>query len=165
MRAVGEARGTTLAELGELLSGGLLIVDGFPGRDDGQLAFRTLIQPDGDVSVTIHSEALARDDFAELFDAHLRHVRATLERSAARGRRLATLVTGLGLGAGLAGGGGAGTQLAKLALLLPMIPPTLLPYLSASIGAASAWLIVSLVLRSVLRRVLGTVPLGRPSSL
>jgi hypothetical protein len=95
--------------LGEFTSGGVVIFDRFPDRDDDQVAFRTLLQLDGDVLLSIHAEALARADFAELLDNHQKHVCKVLDAKAQRLRRLANnfgIAFGLvGLGAGVSFGG------------------------------------------------------------
>lgn len=84
--------------LAELSAGGLLIVDRFPDRADEQVAFRTLLQLDGDVVLSIHADALNRPDFAELLAEHQRHVAAVLD---SKRKRLRTLASSFGIGAGL----------------------------------------------------------------
>lgn len=154
--------------LAELAAGGLLIVDPFPdavGQGEEQIAFRTLVQLDGDVCLSIHAGVVARSDFAELFAAHSRHVREVLEYKGARLRRLANIFSRFGLVLGALGGGGAGMQTGDITLLVLHIPATVMPYAAASLGAAVFWMLADAGLRLLLRRwAFGRVALPKQPS-
>lgn len=98
--------------LGDLGTGGLLITDSLVSdehggsREDMPVAFRTLVQLDGDICTTIRASALDDPEFAAAHARHLAHVdRAlrqrtrTLQRWTTRPTRLFGLL-GLGLGCG-----------------------------------------------------------------
>ncbi|PRQ05297.1 hypothetical protein ENSA5_04160 [Enhygromyxa salina] len=73
-----------LAELRELLvdliEGGVVITEPPSPVEGEQVAFRTLIQLDGDICMSIHAEALADPDFAATCARHIAHVREELAR-------------------------------------------------------------------------------------
>lgn len=119
--------------LGDFTTGGLVIVDRFPDRDDDQVAFRTLLQLDGDVIFSIHADAVVRSDFAELLGNHQRHVRAVLE---AKGKRLRLLASGFGYALGFVGitGVGAGVGLGDLTSFLQSLTVEWAIAASGSVG-------------------------------
>jgi hypothetical protein len=141
------------ARFAELVSGGLVIVDGFPDRSDDQVAFRTLIQLDGDVTFSVHAEALAREDFAELLAGHHRHVCEILDQKRSRLTRLGNLFVGGSVAAGLVGGHQAGSGLQGAGMLLLQIPDTLVLYAIASVGGLLFYAFADIGLRAVLRRL------------
>ena len=141
------ASGPDFAELlNDLTSGGVVIVDRFPDRDDEQVAFRTLLQLDGDVILSIHAEALARPDFRALLDGHQQHVCRVLD---AKGQRLRTLANGFGVAVGVVGLG-AGVSFGGLATELQSISVEWAIAAAGSVGGVLLW---------ALRRSLGDVGL------
>jgi hypothetical protein len=121
--------------LGELTTGGVVIVDRFPGRDDEQVAFRTLLQLDGDVLLAIHADALARPDFAELLAQHQAHVCKVLD---AKGQRLKRLSTGFGVAVGVLGLG-AGASFGGLAADLQSLSVEWAIAAASSVGGVLLW--------------------------
>lgn len=144
--------------LAELAGGGILIVDGFPDRQDDQVAFRTLIQLDGDVSLTIHAEALARADFAELLAGHHDHVREILEQKRAWLARVSNLFVVGSVVTGFFGGHQAGSGFAGLELLILTIPDVVMPYAAGIVGSVLLYAFADVGLRAVLRKL----AFGRP---
>lgn len=123
--------------LGELTTGGVVIVDRFPDRDDEQVAFRTLLQLDGDVLLTIHADALARPDFADLLAQHQAHVCKVLD---AKGLRLRRLSTGFGVAVGVLGLGlGAGASVGGLAADLQSLSVEWAIAAASSVGGVLLW--------------------------
>ena len=90
-----------LHELLEFVREGLTVTDTLD-PDDEHVAFRTLVQPNGDVCTMIDPRALSRPDFAALHRAHLEHVERSLLRHTESLRRWSRLADaarpGLALG-------------------------------------------------------------------
>ena len=111
-----------------LLSEPLAGLRGTESDDGAQVAFRTLIQLDGDICLSIHAQALQSPDFAAAYARHNARVHDVLARRKAALRRSirgASWITGL-LGGGLVLASGSGEQLAQ----------TLLPAAYADLGSA-----------------------------
>lgn len=139
--------------LGEFTSGGIVIVDRFPDRDDDQVAFRTLLQLDGDVLMSIHKDALVRPDFGALLDKHQSHVCEVLD---AKGQRLRVLANGFGIVFGVIGLGGAGASFGGLVVGLQTISLGWAIAATGSVGGVLLWAlrraIGDVLLRILLRR-------------
>jgi hypothetical protein len=130
--------------LNEFTAGGIVIVDRFPDRQDDQVAFRTLLQLDGDVLCSIHAEALGRPDFAQLLEQHQAHVCKVLD---AKRQRLRVLTTSFGVAIGMLG---AGISFSGLAADLQAISVGWAIAATGSVGGVLLW---------ALRRALGDVGL------
>ncbi|MFO7566789.1 MAG: hypothetical protein R6X02_29370 [Enhygromyxa sp.] len=145
--------------LEEFLTGGIVVVDRLPDREE--IGFRTLIQPDGDVCLSINRLALALPpaEFREQLSRHHRHVQEALVAIEARIRRLsqaAGVVFGL---VGGAGGLGAGLQF-DLVSLAHSVPPELMLSAAWLVGAVLLGALRGSVLRWGVRRwVLERAPL------
>lgn len=92
------SQASTAQLLRELAVDGLLVADTL----DGEVAFRTLIQVDGDVCCSIRRDALTAANFRAAHDAHLEHVEREVgeiigrfERWATRKGRLIGILVGL----------------------------------------------------------------------
>ncbi len=121
--------------LRELAGGGVLLTEPLTGlrgaeSDDGdQVAFRTLIQLDGDICLSIHPQALKSPDFAAAYARHNARVHDVLARRKATLRRSirgASWISGL-LGGGLVLASGSGEELTQM----------LLPSAYADLGSAA----------------------------
>jgi len=99
-----------------VLSDPLVGLRGVDSDDATQVAFRTLIQLDGDICLSIHAQALKSPDFAVAYARHIARVDKVL------GRRMTTLrrsLKGVGWATGLLGGGlvlASGGELAEALL-------------------------------------------------
>ena len=141
-----------LAGGGVVLSEPLVGLRGVESDDPTQVAFRTLIQLDGDICLSIHALALKSPDFAA---AHARHLARVDDLLGRRTTKLHRSLKGISWATGLLGGGlvlasgsGAGGELAV----------ALLPAAYADVGitfvAAAVALLMSRLGRSFARQLL-----------
>ncbi len=91
-----------LANGGVVLTYPLAALPGIDHEDDAQVAFRTLVQLDGDICLSVHARALASPGFEAAYTLHRSRVHKALQRRAIKVRRS---VRGIGWAAGLLGGG------------------------------------------------------------
>ncbi len=92
-----------LANGGVVLTSPLAALPGIDADGDGaQVAFRTLVQLDGDICLSVHAKALASPGFEAAYARHRARVHGVLRRRALTVRRS---VRGVGWAAGLLGGG------------------------------------------------------------
>jgi hypothetical protein len=144
--------------LGELASGGMVVVDRFeddqPDDHSGeeQIAFRTLVQLDGDMCLSIHAEALARPDFGEALARHTEHVRAVLGDELDRLRSFAATAIWRGRVLGIVVGAGSGNWLGKLEVLLLDVSVAVVMTATAVVGAVLFGAIGRAGVRMLLRR-------------
>jgi cytosine/adenosine deaminase-related metal-dependent hydrolase len=136
--------------LEDFMTGGVVVVDQFPAPDDDVVAFRTLIQPGGDVCLSIHPRVLERADFKQRLTDHQQHVHAVLDAKRTRLRRLATLA-GVAFGTvGGVGGLGVGYQF-DLVTLVHGIPPEVMLWAAWFVGGVLFGGMRDVVLRVLLR--------------
>jgi hypothetical protein len=136
--------------MGDFMTGGVVIVDYFPAPDDAVISFRTLIQPDGDVCLSIHPKALEREDFEQLLGGHQQHLREVLESKRKRLRRLAN-VAGIAFGT-IGGVSGLGATLQfDLMTAVQGIPPEVMLWAAWFVGGVLFGGMRDTVLRVLLR--------------
>jgi hypothetical protein len=134
----------------EFLSGGVVVVDRLPGSEE--IGFRTLVQPDGDVCLSINrlAFALAPEEFHAQLADHQRHVTAVLTGLRARLRRL---MSGFGVGFGIVGGAsGMGMSVQLDLASLAQITPEVMVGATGLVGAVLFAAMRAWVLRWALRR-------------
>jgi hypothetical protein len=143
-----------LRELGHLIEDGLLVVDVLR-EGDREPSFRTLVQFDGDVLLSIAAAALTDPDFADAHTRHLEHVerqlRAHTEGLGRRIRRLSVLMSGSGGAAFGFGTYGSG-------LTLQLVDGTWAVYASGAgslVVGVVAWPLGRKVLQGVIKWRLG----------
>lgn len=139
----------------EFMSGGIVIVDRLPDREE--IGFRTFVQPDGDVCLSIHPLALGLppEQFREQLAEHHRHVTEILAGIRARLRWLATTV-GVAFGImGGAGGLGAGIGF-DLTSLVQAIPPEVMLWAAWFVGGVLFGALRGSALRWGLRRLMAS---------
>jgi len=142
--------------LRELATGGILIVDRFAdageAADDpnAEVAFRTLVQFDGDVCVSIHARALARSDFAAALASHQDHVRVAMLDRQARLRGVANRLIRRGRALGFVVGLGSGSWVGDLELLVVSVSTEVMAVAAASTGAVLFGAIAQVGVRAAL---------------
>lgn len=148
--------GETFALLRELATGGILVVDGFDdaSAEQGaseQVAFRTLVQLDGDVCLSIHARALAGADFIAAFARHSAHVQAVMLAKHTRLRAFTDRLIRRGRAFGFVVGLGSGTWVGEVKLLVLSVSTEVMAVAAASTGALLFGAIVSAGVQAALR--------------